>query len=263
MQNLDRLVKIMATLRSESGCPWDREQTPQTLRPYVLEEAYEVVDAIDGGDPESLRLELGDLLLQVVFLARIAEERGLFHMDDVAAGISDKLVRRHPHVFAGSSVSTVQEVWKRWDEIKSEERRENGEDPTRSSRLDGVPRALPALSRARLFMEKAARAGFDWPDASGVMEKVKEEVGELEQVIHERNPQRIEEELGDLLFALVALAKHVGTDAEASLDRASAKFAQRFRYVESAMQQAGSSMEEVGPERLDELWREAKERTRG
>ncbi|NJN65110.1 MAG: nucleoside triphosphate pyrophosphohydrolase [Acidobacteria bacterium] len=258
MDEISRLISIMAKLREPGGCPWDREQTPSTLRPYVLEEAYEVAEAIDSGDHEELRLELGDLLLQVVFLSRVAEEQGWFDFHAVARGIADKLVRRHPHVFGDASAETVAEVWRRWDAIKEAERAARGVDGDPVSRLDGVPKALPALARARLLTEKAARAGFDWNGASDVLVKVKEELAETEAVLGGDDPARRDEEIGDLLFAITSLARHAGVDAEGSLGRACAKFTHRFRHVERLARERGLSLDALDPAALDDLWNEAK-----
>ncbi len=256
---VDRLVEIMARLRGPGGCPWDREQTFRSLRPYVLEEAFEVAEAIDRESPAALREELGDLLLQVVFLSRLAEEEGLFTLDDVAEEISAKLVRRHPHVFGDRPADSVGEVWKRWEEIKREER--EGKREGSASRLDGIPRALPALVRARLLADKAARAGYDWPDAPAIVDKVREETEELAAVLAGGGgPGAAEEELGDLLFAAASLARRLGLDPEGALARANAKFEERFREAERLAREAGRELEEMDPDELDALWRRVKER---
>ncbi len=252
---VDRLVEIMARLREPGGCPWDREQTFRSLRPYVLEEAFEVAEALDRGEPDALREELGDLLLQVVFLARLAEEEGLFDLEDVATGIADKLVRRHPHVFGNRAAGSVGEVWKRWEEVKREEREER--DQGSASRLDGIPRALPALVRARLLADKAARAGYDWPGPREILAKVREEAAELEGVL-EAGSERVEEELGDLLFAVASLARRLGVDPEGALARAGAKFEDRFRAAERLAREEGRELEEMEDEELDRLWRRVK-----
>ncbi|RMF75797.1 MAG: nucleoside triphosphate pyrophosphohydrolase, partial [Acidobacteria bacterium] len=240
--------------------PWDREQTVRSLRPFVLEEAHEVAAAIDTGDPEQLRGELGDLLLQVVFLAQLAREQGLFTFEDVARGIADKLVRRHPHVFGDATAGSVDEVWQRWDAIKRRERSEAGDE---GSRLDGVPRALPALVRARLLGDKAARAGFDWRSPEDVLVKVREELAELEQTIGRDAPDRVDEEFGDLLFALASLGRHLGLDPEGSLARACDKFSARFRDVERRARERGQALEELDDETLDALWNAASGRPTG
>ncbi|MCU0232144.1 MAG: nucleoside triphosphate pyrophosphohydrolase [Acidobacteria bacterium] len=260
MDATDRLIAIMARLRGEDGCPWDREQTPRTLRPYVLEEAHEVAEAIDGGNWRDLCEELGDLLLQVAFLARIAEEQGQFRFDDVAAAISDKLERRHPHVFGDAEARRVEDVWRRWDEIKRAEKAAagaEGERP-RASRLDGIPSGLPALARAAAMADKASRAGFDWPNPAGIVDKVLEETAELRDALDSGDGSRAEEELGDLLFAAASLARRIKVDPEGALARASAKFAARFRRVEGAAAAEGVALEELDAAELDRRWNEAK-----
>ncbi len=253
---VDRLVGIMARLRGPGGCPWDREQTFRSLRPYVLEEAFEVAEAIDRGEPAALREELGDLLLQVVFLARLAEEEGLFDLDGVAESISAKLVRRHPHVFGDRPASSVGEVWKRWEEIKREEREERETGP--GSRLDGIPRALPSLLRARLLADKAARAGYDWPDPAAILDKVREETGELAAALAGEGRERVEEELGDLLFAAASLGRRLGIDPEGALARANARFEKRFREAERLAREAGTELEDLDADALDALWKRVK-----
>lgn len=260
MDSLSRLLDIMARLRGESGCPWDREQTPASLRTYVLEEAHEVAEAIDELDVrgwETLRDELGDLLLQVVFLSRIAEEGGHFAFGDVAAAIGDKLVRRHPHVFAGLEVAGVEEVWKNWDEIKRDEKARRGES-AHKSRLDGVPRALPALAKARLYADKASRAGFDWPHPPAIADKISEELAEIRMALARGETADAGEEIGDLVFAAASLARRLGLDPEACAESANRKFAARFRRVEALAAQRGLRLEERSASELDALWNEAK-----
>jgi len=253
-----RLVEIMRRLLAPEGCPWDREQTPATLRRYVLEEACEVIDAIDGGDWASLREELGDLLLQVVFLGELMRAEGRFGPDDVVAAITDKLVRRHPHVFGDLEVSGAGEVLKNWERIKAGEKKDR-------ALLDSVPRSLPALMRAQRIGEKVERVGFDWPDARGSRAKVVEEMGELDRAMGGGDKAQVEEELGDVLFALVNLARHVDIDAEGALRRTIEKFTRRFAHVEERVKQrhggwpAGSDGEGRLPlEELDGYWDEAK-----
>lgn len=259
MNATDRLVEIMARLRGAGGCPWDREQTPRSLRPYVLEEAQEVAEAIDGGDWDDLREELGDLLLQVVFLARIAEEEGRFGFEDVARTIGEKLERRHPHVFGQATANGVEEVWRRWDEIKRAEKEQRGRAP-HPSRLDGIPRGLPALARAALTADKAARAGFDWAHAEGIFEKLQEEIGELRSALQGGDLDDAETELGDLLFAAASLARRLKLDPEGALARATGKFTERFREVERRAEEDGRRLEELDPAVLDRLWEEVKRR---
>lgn len=219
------LVALMRRLLAEDGCPWDKEQDYASIRRYVLEEACEVIDAIDAQDFDGLREELGDLALQVVFLGELARRDGRFGPDDVVRAIVEKLVRRHPHVFADTSVEGSEEVLKNWERIKAEEKRDLGV-------LDGVPRSLPALQRAQRMSEKVSRVGFDWPDGRGSRQKVSEELGELDQAIATGDKARMEAELGDVLFALVNLARHHGIDAEIALRGTADRFARRFGHVE-------------------------------
>ncbi|MEH3037029.1 MAG: nucleoside triphosphate pyrophosphohydrolase [Sphingomonas adhaesiva] len=237
---IDRLVAIMARLRGPGGCEWDRAQTWQTIAPYTIEEAYEVADAIARDDVADIRDELGDLLLQVVFHSRIAEERGAFTLADVVAGISDKMERRHPHIF-GEATSGGRHMW---EEIKAAERAERGA----ASAVDGVAVGLPALMRAEKLQKRAARTGFDWPDASGPRAKVDEELAEVEAATtHE---ERVDE-IGDLLQAVVNWARHLGVDAEAALRQANAKFERRFRAIETA---GGEAFAAMSLEEKEHLW---------
>jgi MazG family protein len=252
---MDRLVEIMARLRGPEGCPWDRKQTPASLRTYLLEEAYETAEAIDVADWDELRGELGDLLLQIVFLARIAEEEGRFGFAEVAEGISEKLVRRHPHVFAEARADSETEVWKNWEQIKREE------GAGRRSRIEGIPRALPALVRAHRLAEKAARVGFDWPDSAAVLDKVDEEVSEVREALAWEDRAGLEEEIGDLLFAIASFARREGLDPEAALSRAGTKFAERFQAIEQEADARGVRLEDLDAEELDRLWRATPDRT--
>jgi tetrapyrrole methylase family protein/MazG family protein/ATP diphosphatase len=250
----------MQRLLADDGCPWDREQSMESLRRYVLEEACEVIDAIDGGDRAHVREELGDLLLQVVFLGELARKDGSFGPDDVVKGIVDKLVRRHPHVFADVEVGSTDEVLQNWERIKAAEKKDR---PV----LAGVPRSLPALNRAQRIGEKVARVGFDWPDARGSRAKVAEELGELDEAIREGDRRRVAEELGDTLFALVNLARHLDVDAESALRGTIDKFATRFDHVEARVKEVHGGWPE-GPggkpgrgvtlEEMDGYWEEAK-----
>jgi len=257
-----RLVEIMQRLLAPDGCPWDREQDPLTLRRYVLEEACEVIDAIDSGDRAALREELGDLLLQVVFLGELMRKEGAFGPDDIVKAIADKLVRRHPHVFADVEVKGSGDVLKNWERIKAAEKKDRG-------LLDSVPRSLPALTRAQRIGEKVERVGFDWPDARGSRAKVDEEIGELDRAIDAGDKARTEAELGDVLFALVNLARHVDVDAEAALRTTMQKFERRFAHVEarvkehhggwpSAAAMGGGDVKTLPLEVLDKYWDEAK-----
>jgi MazG family protein len=255
---LDRLLSIMARLRDpERGCPWDRVQDFSTIAPYTIEEAYEVADAIARGDQTALKDELGDLLFQVVFHARMAEEARLFAFEDVAAAIADKMLRRHPHVFGNAEIATAAAQNEAWEEHKAAERQARARQAgTRESVLDGVALALPALLRAAKIQRRAARIGFDWPDAGPVMEKVLEEIAELRTEI-ERDAERavLEDELGDILFAVANLARKLEIDPEAALRRATAKFERRFRRVELL-----AAEHATGPDldALDALWQQVK-----
>jgi MazG family protein len=255
VESFARLVEIMARLRGPGGCPWDREQTPESLRPYLLEEVYEVLEAIDGGDADAVRDELGDLLLQVVFQSQLAAEAGRFTVDDVARAISEKLVRRHPHVFGDVQVRDADEVMRNWKRIKAEERRSKGED---GDVLAGVPAALPALLRAEQLGEKAGHVGLDWPDAAGVLVKIHEEQRELEAAMAAGDRPAIERELGDVLLALASLARHLGISSEMALRAANDRFAERVRRMEADARARGVSLAELGPDELDRLWQAAK-----
>jgi len=257
---LVRLVAVMRRLLGPAGCPWDREQSLETLRKYVLEEACEVIDAIDSGDRSALREELGDLLLQVVFQAELGRRERCFAIDDVVEGIVDKLVRRHPHVFGDRSANDADEVLRNWEKLKAKEKGERGV-------LAGVPRSMPALTRAQRIGEKVARVGFDWEDAHGSRAKVNEELGELDEAIERGNPSAIEDELGDALFALVNLARHLRVDAESALRRASDRFSERFAYVERRVREEHGGWDAAGEGEshlpfavLDGYWRDAKRR---
>ncbi len=252
---VERLIEIMARLRDpERGCPWDLEQDFASVAPYTLEEAYEVADAIERGDLGALREELGDLLLQVVFHAQMARERGAFDFEDVAEAICDKLLRRHPHVFGEAKVETAAEQTRSWEAIKAAEKAARGEA---GGLLDDVPVGLPALTRADKYGRRAARIGFDWPDASGPRAKVDEELAELDAALAEGGPrERIEAELGDLLFSVANLARHHGVDPETALRGANARFARRFRHVERRLAETGAPGAEL--ERLETWWQEAK-----
>ncbi len=253
---LERLVDIMARLRSPGGCPWDLEQNLASLRPYLIEEAYEVLEAIDDGDVAEHRKELGDLLLQVVFQARIREEEGAFAFGDVADAISDKLVHRHPHVFGEVKVAGAEEVLDNWAKIKEAERRAAGQQ--NPSALDGVPRALPSLVRSERLGEKAARVGFDWADTKQVRAKVAEELSELDEAISGGDPEKIEEELGDALFAMAQLARFIHVHPEDALRTAATKFDTRFRAMEALARSRGMELRQLDAAALDVLWNEVK-----
>ncbi len=247
----DELVGVMARLRRKDGCPWDREQSHESLKPYIIEETYEVLDAIDRKDDDELREELGDLLLQIVFHAQIAAEQSRFTMDDVAAAIVEKLKRRHPHVFGNVEVEDSREVLRNWEEIKKEE----GKD----SVLEGVPDGLPALLKAQRVQEKVRRVGFDWESIGGTFDKVREEIGELEKAVKDGDQAGIEDEFGDILFSLVNVARFLDINAEESLRQTTKKFSHRFRYIENRVEEKGERpIEEYSLEELDALWNEAK-----
>jgi len=262
-RDISRLIEIMATLRTPvSGCPWDLEQDFSSIAPYTIEEAYEVVDAIERGDFADLTDELGDLLLQVVFHARLGEEKGLFAFPDVVEAITRKLIRRHPHVFGDTAHLTPDEVKGLWAKIKGEEKaeraaRRGGLEPHKGLLAD-VPRALPALTRAVKLQSKASTVGFDWNDARLVLDKIKEEITECEEAISAGNAAHVREEIGDLLFAVANLARHVDVDAEDSLRGTNTKFEKRFAYIEKTLAERGIALKDSSLEQMDKLWNEAK-----
>ena len=267
---IDALVELMARLRDpQRGCPWDIEQTFQSIAPYTLEEAYEVADAIEFGDPDKLREELGDLLFQVVFHARMAQERGWFDFNAVARAIHDKLVRRHPHVFgegrpaAAAEAASSAAVLQTWEQIKARERDTGAarRGQGRAGTLDDVPRALPALTRAQKLSKRAARVGFDWTDPADVRAKVNEELAELDEALREADGKpsaHAVEEFGDVLFALVNWARHVGADAEVALRGTNAKFERRFGFMEGLAAARGLALDGLSLEKWEALWQEAK-----
>ncbi len=248
---LPKLVEIMQRLLAPDGCPWDREQSLETLRPFVIEEAHEVVDAIDRGSPEALREELGDLLLQIVFQAELARTKGWFGPDDVVDAICDKLVRRHPHVFGDTQVSGSAEVLVNWEKLKSQEKKDRGA-------LEGVPPALPALLRAVRVGEKAARFGYDWHDPKGVRAKIDEELGELDQALASKDTAAAAHELGDVLFALASLARKLDLDPEAALRATLDRFSKRFGAAEAEARASGRALNQLDDAHRDPLWERAK-----
>lgn len=256
---LQRLLSIMTRLRGPNGCPWDAEQTPETLKPYILEECYETLEAIDNGQPAEICEELGDLLLQIVFQAQIYEERSDFGMVDVITGIADKLERRHPHVFGDSECSTSDDVSAQWEKIKKQEKETQHKA---KSTLGSIPKSLPALMHAKKLTERASRAGFDWPEIDGALAKVKEEMAELEEAIRGTNRQAIENELGDLLFASANLGRYLNIDAEEALRKTVSRFIFRFGHVESSLEKSGRSLQESSLAEMENLWREAKALTK-
>jgi ATP diphosphatase len=266
--DLSRLLEIMAALRNpDTGCPWDQEQDFASIAPYTIEEAYEVVDAIERGDFLDVKDELGDLLLQVVFHSQMASEKGLFAFPDVVEAITTKLIRRHPHVFGGAGDLSPAEVKTLWDEIKQQEKTERRQ--TRETMgllpevpgtgfLSGVPAGLPALTRAQKLTVKAAKVGFDWPESAQVIDKIHEELEEVEEAASSGDRSRIEDEIGDLLFSVANLARHYGIDPETALRRTNAKFERRFGSVENALKRQNRSLEQASLEEMETLWIEAK-----
>ncbi|WP_414470909.1 nucleoside triphosphate pyrophosphohydrolase [Microvirga sp. M2] len=271
--DIARLLEIMAALRTpKTGCPWDLEQDFASIAPYTLEEAYEVVDAIERGDLADLRDELGDLLLQVVFHARMAEEQGAFAFPDVVEAITRKLIRRHPHVFGEAKDLAPEEVKTLWDAIKREEKSErhraretmgHAPEPHDAGFLGGIPTALPALTRAQKLTAKAAKVGFDWPDAAQVIDKIHEELEEVKDASSSGERDRIEDEIGDLLFSVTNLARHYGIDPETALRRTNAKFERRFGAVEEGLKWQGRRLDDASLEEMEDLWVQAKRSERG
>lgn len=257
MSNIEKLLEVMRKLRDpQDGCPWDVEQDFATIAPYTVEEAYEVADAIERDDMDDLRNELGDLLFQVAFHARMAEEAGFFDFEDVAKGISEKMVRRHPHVFGDKAERARGQQDGSWEQIKEAERSDSGDD----SVLAGVAKALPALKRSEKLGKRASRAGFDWSDRRGVREKIREELEELEEAVGTRDTDSMEEEFGDVLFAVVNLARHLNIDPEKALTGANYKFERRFRDMEIDIADSGKRFRDFNLETLDKFWRAAKKR---
>jgi tetrapyrrole methylase family protein/MazG family protein len=262
----EKLLAVQARLRAPGGCPWDREQTHESLRTYLIEEAYEVLEALESRDDPKFQEEMGDLLLQIVFHSQIAKEEGRFEVSDVIREVHDKMVRRHPHVFGEKRAKDSAEVLRNWEQIKKEERRAAGaksaggskEKGKSGSLLDGVSLALPAALEGFQLTRRAARIGFDWDSVDGVIEKMNEEAGELRQALHSKNAKRIEEELGDLLFAAVNLARFLHVDPEIALKKANAKFSSRFRRMEELAVGSGKALADVPREQMEEFWDRAK-----
>ena len=250
-EQFEALIAIMDRLRDPGGCPWDQKQTMESLQPYLIEEAYECLDAMERGDRDEQCDELGDLLLQIVFQSRIASEDGSFTLSDVIQAISDKMIRRHPHVFSDGSAEDAEDVLTQWEEIK---RREKGDQPR--SIVAGIPVSAPALQRAARLGEKVSRVGLDWDSAAAVREKVNEELGELEEAAQRGDAAQIEEELGDLLFTVAQLARHLKVEPEGALRKATRKFTQRIEHIEASLDQADQTWERVDD--VERLWDEAK-----
>jgi len=263
-QKFERLVEIMARLRGPDGCPWDKQQDFNSLKPMLVEEVYEVLEAVENNDFEGLSEELGDLLLHVVFYAHLGKEAGRFDINTVIGQISDKLIRRHPHVFGEESASTPEEVIKNWEVIKAQEKAQKlkNRTPEQRSLLEGIPSKLPAIHEAHQISSRAARVGFDWPDVEGIFEKLQEEVRELREVIAEGNDhrrrERLEDEIGDMLFVIVNIARFLKIDSESALKRANRKFKARFQYMERELARQGKTLEQTSLDEMEALWRKAK-----
>ncbi|HDO35460.1 MAG TPA: nucleoside triphosphate pyrophosphohydrolase [Nitrospirae bacterium] len=244
----------MDRLRDKNGCPWDREQTRESLKPFLIEEAYELLEAIEENSPGKIKEEIGDLLFQLIFHARISEELGEFDIRDVLDSITEKMISRHPHVFGNLNLESTEEVVQRWEEHKKREGK------LRDSVLEGVPRALPSLLRAQRVQERASRVGFDWKEAGGVLEKIEEELEEFREAVRSGEGKRMEEELGDLLFSIVNLSRFVNINPEEALRRTTDRFIRRFRYIETGARAMGRKLDELSLEEMDRLWEEAKEK---
>ena len=262
----EKLVEIMATLRGPNGCPWDKQQDRNTLKPMLVEETYEVLEAIDNKDTEGLSEELGDLLLHIVFQAQLGKEDGNFDIDHVLDGICDKLVRRHPHVFGEDTASSPEEVIKNWEAIKAQEKTKKLKDrtPEQRSLLEGIPSKLPAIHEAHQISSRAARVGFEWPDIEGVFDKLQEETGELREAMtgpESSRQSRLEDEIGDILFVIVNLARFLKIDSESALKRANRKFKTRFQYMEAELAKAGKNLDQTSLEEMESLWQKAKSQT--
>lgn len=266
--NLQDLLQLMSDLRSpEHGCPWDLKQSYQTIVPHTLEEAYEVADAIERGDLQDLKLELGDLLFQVVFYSQLGKEENAFDFDEVVSAITEKLLRRHPHVFPDGSLGSAgkgngdtseREIKQNWERIKQQERIEKSSDGKTQSITDDVPSALPALARAYKLQKRVAQVGFDWPEIGPVFEKLSEEIDELQEAIASRDEQRVTDEMGDLLFTCINLSRHLGINPEQALRSTNCKFEKRFRAVESAVRGEAKNLAEMGVDELEQEWQRAK-----
>jgi tetrapyrrole methylase family protein/MazG family protein len=252
MNNFQKLVDIMTLLRSNDGCPWDKVQTSESIKPYLIEETYEVIEAIDEKDPVKMKEELGDLLLQVVFHAQIAKDRGEFDINDVIDKISDKMVSRHPHVFGDAKFETPEEVTKQWQDRKREEGK------LKDSALEGVPKELPSLLRAHRLQSRAAKVGFDWAKVEDVFGKLDEELEEFKEALEKKDKKEIEDELGDIFFVLVNISRFVGVNAEEALRKTISKFISRFRYIEMTAADEGRQLSDMTLEEMDALWNEAK-----
>ncbi|MCX7914252.1 MAG: nucleoside triphosphate pyrophosphohydrolase [Thermodesulfovibrionales bacterium] len=248
MEEFKELIEIMAKLRSDSGCPWDRQQTKDSLKPYLIEEAHEVLEAIDEGDSERLKEELGDLLFQIIFQSQIAAEKGDFSIKDVIVSITKKIIKRHPHVFSKVKFDSAEEVAKQWFYRKNEEGK------FEESLLNGIPKTLPALQKAQRLQSRVAMVGFDWVKTDDVVLKVEEELSELKAAIQSRSEAEIEEEIGDLLFVVVNLSRFLNVDAEEALKKSINKFIRRFSYIETKAKEKGKRLTDMTLEEMDEIW---------
>ncbi|MBN1570437.1 MAG: nucleoside triphosphate pyrophosphohydrolase [Acidobacteria bacterium] len=258
--DIEKLESLVAKLRGANGCPWDREQTRETLKPMLIEEAYEVLDALDAEDPVELKEELGDLLFQVVFHAQISKERGEFSLADVIDRSYEKMVRRHPHIFGDADLKTSEDVLKNWEDIKAAEKGIPSASLPDSERslLDGIPSKLPALHRAYQMTSKASRVGFDWERLEDILVKLQEEINELLEARKRHDSRKIADEVGDMLFVIVNVARFLGVDPETALGRSNRKFQRRFRHIESAIKQQGRELRNASLAEMDALWNEAK-----
>jgi tetrapyrrole methylase family protein / MazG family protein len=260
----EKLVGIMATLRGPRGCPWDKQQDFNSLKPMLVEEVYEVLEAIENDDFEGLSEELGDVLLHIVFHSHLAQEAGHFDIETVIDKISEKLIRRHPHVFGDETASTAEEVIKNWEAIKAQEKADKltNRTPEQRSLLEGIPSKLPAIHEAHQISSRAARVGFDWPDVNGIFDKLQEEVGELKEVLSEGDSaekrERLEDEIGDMLFVIVNIARFLKIDSESALKHANRKFKTRFQFMEAQLRQQGKTLEQTSLDEMEQLWQQAK-----
>ncbi len=254
--NISELIEIIKRLRAPDGCPWDREQTPVSVKKYIVEEAYELIDAIDDNDPREVAEELGDLIFMLLFVARIYEENGALNLEDVIKGAARKMIRRHPHIFGDVQVKDSKDVIANWQAIKAEEARDKG---TRHSALGNLPRALPALQRAFRLGERASRVGFDWKEADDVLEKLHEEEGELRAAIRSGDEKELRQETGDLLFTVANLARKLGVNPEEVLQEANSRFSKRFHAMETLLRDQGKDLNECSLEEMDKAWEQVKD----
>ena len=258
--DIEKLVTLVARLRGENGCPWDREQTRETLKPMLIEEAFETLDALDSGNPSDLKDELGDLLFQVVFHAQIARENGEFDLGDVIDRSHEKMTRRHPHIFGAADLKTSKDVLQNWEDIKASEKgiASSSRPDSKRSLLDGIPKKIPALYKAYQMTAKAARVGFDWQSLDDILDKLREEAAELKEAVSLGDRDEIAGEIGDLLFVVVNIARTLDVDPETALERSNRKFEHRFRFIETGVKQQGKEMRDASLAEMDALWNEAK-----